>query len=158
MKTEKVARDNVLFFFTVVGPCLLMKEFVRAVLWSSVDGVSQFPTENVDTGKPGYIRVDTFSLRKEEKSWDAFVREAVERNLFEKVSFGFSSRTEFGGDFSEIVTIKRCGYEFLFKITGYERNSLHSFKIIEPDALPHIPDGEVLGRVVCLTVQLDDPA
>ena len=68
------------------------------------------------------------------------------------------SRTEFGGDFSESVTIKRCGYEFLFKITGYERNSLHGFKIIEPDALPHIPDDEVLGRVVCLTVQLDDPA
>jgi hypothetical protein len=151
MKTEKVARDNAMFFVVAVGMSLGIGYFTQAVLDSSMEE-SQFPTDSV--GSPGYIRIDSSAIRKGgDKFWDEFVNK-IRNGLLGRVSYEFSSATEFKGDFAEHVTIEKDDYTFSFHIKQYERDSAHGFEIIDPENLGNIPEGEQLGRVVCLTITL----
>ena len=71
-------------------------------------------------------------------------------------SYGFSSRTEFKGDLADQCTLKKGGYKFSFHIKNYERDSAHNFEIISSDELDNILEDEELGRVVYLTITIDD--
>lgn len=151
MKPEKVARDNVMFFVTVVGMSLGMEYFAQAVLDSSMEE-SQFPTDNI--GSPGYIRIDSSVIKKKgDKYWDEFANR-IWSGFLKKVSYEFSSETRFEGDLAEQVIIKNGGYTFSFHIKQYERDSAHGFEIIDPENLGNIPERERLGRVVYLAITL----
>lgn len=152
MKLETVARENAMFFVTVVGMSLGMKYFDMAVLDSSMKK-SQFPTENA--GSPGYIIIDSSLIRKRgDKLWFEFT-DKIRAGLFIKVSYEFSSATKFEGDLAEQVTIKSVGYTFSFLIKKYERDSAHGFEIIGPENLGDVPEEEKLGRVAYLTIEID---
>lgn len=149
-KMEKIAYDNGLFYILAVGMSMGMGHFANAVLDSAFE-MSQYPTDN--EGKPGYIRIDSSAIRKGgEQVWFKFI-DSVKQGLLPRVSYGFSSATEFEGDLSEKVTIKRDGYEFAFHIREYERSSAHDFEIIGPEKLEEIPEDEELGRVVYLIIR-----
>lgn len=156
MKTEKVARDNAMFFVAVVGMSFGMEYFAQAVLDSSMEA-SQFPTDNVSS--PGYIRIDSSAIRrngdkrKGDKLWDEFANR-IRSGFLGKVSYEFSSATKFEGDLAERVIIKNGGYTFSFHIKQYERDSAHGFEIISPKDLGDVPESERLGRVVYLTITL----
>ncbi|HAV11696.1 MAG TPA: hypothetical protein DCX32_04135 [Candidatus Moranbacteria bacterium] len=150
-KMEKIAHENGLFLILNVGMCLGMRRFAGEVLESFSEKMAQFPTDSA--GAPGYIRVDSSAIKeKGYGSWDNF-EEREMGGLFEKASYGFSSRTVFEGDLNEKIVIKRDGYEFLFHIREYERDSAHEFEIIKPEELDSVPEGEVLGRVAYLTIK-----
>jgi hypothetical protein len=152
-KIEKIAHENGLFLILRVGMCMGMKYFAK-VVFDSFNEMSQFPTDNV--GAPGYINIDSSAIQKKGRgSWDEF-EEKICEGLLEKASYGFSSRTEFEGDLNEKVTIKRDGYEFLFHIKEYERNSAHGFEIIKPEELGSVSEDEELGRVVYLTIKPEE--
>ncbi len=70
------------------------------------------------------------------------------------VSYGFNSSLEFKGYLADQIAFERDGYEFLFHIKEYERDSSHKFKIIRPEDLTEIPENEQLGRFVYLTIKL----
>ena len=149
MKENTISRDNATFFVVAVGMSLGMGYFAQAVL-DSFREISQFPTDNA--GYPGYIRIDSSAIRKEkEERWYEFV-EKIRGGLLPKVSYGFSSVTDFKGDLAEQVLIKEGGYIFSFHIKQYERDVAHRFEIINPEDLDGIPEKEKLGRVVHLAI------
>ena len=152
-KREKIAHENGLFFILTVGMCLGFRDLAVAVLDSFMEGVL-FPTDPV--GAPGYIKIDTSAFEKKGYGSKEEFEEKVMNGLFEKVSYGFSGRTEFEGELNEKVTINRDGYEFIFHIKEYERDSAHGFEIITPEKLNDIPENEVLGRVAYLTIKPAD--
>ena len=61
MKKETVARDNALFFVTIVGMILGTRVFIQVVMDSFREN-SQLPTENVSIETPGYIKIDSSAL------------------------------------------------------------------------------------------------
>ena len=153
MKEETVKKDNTMFFVSTVGMSLGMEYFAQAVLESSME-LSQFLTDHI--GKPGYIRIDSSAIReKGEDSWHDFVNKVM-GGLLARVSYGLSSATKFNGDFSERVMLKKDGYIFFYHIKQYERDSAHGFEIIDPEDLGDVPEHERLGRVVYLTIILDE--
>lgn len=152
MNIEKVRRENDMFFLVAVGMSLGTEFFRQAVLESSLE-MAQFPTENFSPRYPGYVRIDSSAIRKKgEKFWRKFVTKVREERLLPKVSYGFSSQTEFEGDLAEWVTLKEDGYVFSFHIKQYERDSTHMFEIINPEDLEGIPEDEKLGRVAYLEI------
>ena len=153
MKIENVANGNTMFFVATVGICIGMEYFSHTVLNSSLEA-SQFPTDKI--GGPGYIKVDSSAIRKKgEYNWYEFT-EKIRKDLLGNVAFGFSSATKFDGDFAEKVTIKKDGYVFCFHVKQYERDQDHNFQFINPEDLDTIPEDEALGRVVYLTIKLDE--
>lgn len=149
MKTEKVAKDNAMFFVVAVGMALGMEYFAKAVLDSSMEE-SQFPTDC--TGNSGYIRIDSSPIRKKgDDLWFEFA-DKVREGFLVKISYEFSSATKFNGNLSDEVTIEKAGYVFSFHIRQYERGAEHGFEIISPEDLKDIPRDEILGRVVYLTI------
>jgi hypothetical protein len=154
MKKETVCRDNVMFFVIAVGMSMNTEYFTQAILDSFMQQ-SQFPTDNV--GKPGYIRIDSSAIwEKGEDLWWKFVAKVRKERLLPKASYGFSSQTEFEGDFAERVTFKKEGYLFAFHIKKYERDAAYGFEIINPEQLEYIPEGELVGRVVYLTIKPEE--
>ncbi len=154
MEKETVCRDNSIFFIVAVGMSMGTEYFAQAVLDSFMQQ-AQFPTDNV--GQPGYIRIDSSAIwEKEEDLWWKFVSKVREEKLLPKVSYGFSSQTEFEGDLAERVTLKKDGYLFTFHIKQYERDSEHMFEIINPEDIEGIPENEKLGRMVYLAITTDE--
>ena len=152
-KKEKIAHDNGLFMILMVGMCLGMGYFSNEILNCRFEKFAQFPTDNA--GAPGYIRVDYTAIKELGRDHQEVFEQQVQNGLFEKLSYGFSSRTEFEGDLNEKTTIKRDGYEFLFHIKEYERDSAHGFEMVGPEELCNIPEEEELGRMVYITVKLE---
>jgi len=152
MKKQKVAQENALFFVVAVGMSLGERFFVQAVIESSME-MSQFPTDNV--GYPGYIRIDSSAIREQgEDRWYEFVGK-ISAGFLAIVSYGFSSLTNYEGELNELVILQKDGYVFSFHIKQYERDK-SDFKIINPEDLVDIPEDEQLGRVVYLTITLDE--
>lgn len=142
-----------MFFVVEVGMSMGMEYFAQAVFDSSRE-MAQFPTDNV--GYPGYIRINSSAIRKKGESfWFEFMQK-VRGGLLSRASYEFSSLTDFDGEFAEQVTFKKDGYTFSFHIKQYERDSAHSFEIINPENLPDIPEDEKLGRIVYLTITMDE--
>lgn len=153
-KMEKIAHENGLFLILRVGMCLGMRRFAQEVLDSFMEKMAQFPTDRA--GAPGYIRINTAAIKEKGfGSWDEF-GDKVTSGILERASYGFSSRTEFEGDLNEKAVIRKEGYEFLFHIREYERDSVHGFEIIKPEELDNVSEDEVLGRVVYLTIKPAD--
>lgn len=150
MKAETVARNNVMFFVCTVGMSLGIKYLAQAVMDSFMQD-SQFPTDNV--GNPGYIKIDSSAIgAKGDNSWHKFT-EQIRNGLLTKLSYEFSSATEFEGDLAEKATFQKNGYTFSFHIKQYERDADHGWEIINPENLGDIPEGEKLGRVVYLSIK-----
>ena len=153
MKIETVSRDNAMFFVVTVGMSIGMEHFAHAVFNSSIE-MAQFPTDNF--GDNGYIRIDSSAIRKKGESfWFEFV-EKIKDGLLSKVSYSFSSKTDFEGEFAEQVTLKKNGYTFSFHIKQYERDFAHNFLIINSENVSDIPENEKLGRVVYLTITINE--
>lgn len=151
METRTVARDNAVFFVVTVGMALGLEYFARAVFDSHLEE-SQFGTDLI--GKPGYIRIDSSPIRKRGNDlWFEFANK-VREGFLEKVSYEFSSATKFDGNLSDEMTIEKAGYVFSFHIRQYERDAEHGFEIINPEDFDFedIPEDEILGRVVYLTI------
>ncbi|PLX21267.1 hypothetical protein C0584_03010 [Candidatus Parcubacteria bacterium] len=151
MKIETVAHGNGLFLIINVGMCLGMRSFAHEILESIREQIAQYPTDSC--GAPGYIKVDISAIKEKGYGCDEQFETDVENGLFVKVSYGFSSRTEFEGELNEKVIIKKDNYEFLFHIKEYERDSANGFEIITPDKLIGVPEDEKLGRVVYLIIR-----
>lgn len=152
MNVDKIRRGNAEFFVVAVGMSLGTVFFKQAVLESSVE-MAQFPTENFSPQYPGYVRIDSSTIRKKgEKLWQKFVSKVREKSLLSKSAYGFSSRTKFEGDFAERVTLREDGYAFAYHIKQYERDAEHGFEIINPEDLEGIPEDEILGRVAYLEI------
>jgi len=151
MNIKTVAEGNALFYLVGVGMCLGISEFAGVALECLFWEEGHYPTDNV--GKPGYIKFNLSVVQERPKPFQEKFAEAIRAGIFTRVSYGFSSRTQFDGDLCEGVTITKDGYEFSFYIRQYERDSEHGFEIIDPEALSDIPESEELGRVVWLTIK-----
>lgn len=154
MEKNKVALDNSIFFLAVVGMIVGIWNFAQTVLESFMEK-SQFPTDNF--GEPGYVRIDSSTIwERGGGCWREFVAEINEKRLLLKVSYGFSSATKFEGEFNERVVIKKDRYIFTFEIKEYERDAEHGWEIIKPEDIKSVSEDEKLGRVVYLTIALDE--
>lgn len=154
MEKNRIALDNSLFFLSVVGMVMGIWDFAQTILESFMEQ-SQFPTDNF--GEPGYIRIDSSAIwERGEDCWREFAAEINEKRLLHKVSYGFSSATKFEGELNERAVLKKDRYVFIFEIKEYERDAEHEWKIIRPEALGDIPENEKLGRVVYLTIALEE--
>lgn len=154
MKKETIVRGNEEFFLLAVGMCLGMRAFAGEVLECSMEEFAQFPTDHC--GPSGYIRVYYTAIKEMGRDHQDVFEQQVQAGLFTKLTHGFHSGIRLEGDLHEKTTIKKDGYEFLFHIVEYERDSDHGFEFVKPEDLGNIPEEEKLGRMVHITIKIEE--
>lgn len=154
MNKETIIQGNQLFFIVTVGMAFGMEVFADQVRESSLK-MAQFETDLI--GESGYIRIDSSSVRREGQDWWNSLVDKIREGFLGGSSYEFSSQSNFGGDLSEKVVFTDSGYKFELEIKKYERDELHGYEFITPETVlsDDIPDEEVLGRVVYLTISLE---
>ncbi len=143
MDKAEIADNNDLFLCTLLGLIITHKDFKGAVLESLYEE-SQYPFEL--NGCYGYISIDTSSIG----SKGAFT-EDINLGLLGQVALKLPHRAD--GDLHSHVSVKTALWRFTFSITKYERDQAHEWVMVD-DPLP-LPDGEILGRYIVMSVSLN---
>jgi hypothetical protein len=155
MKERYLINGNQTFFMLTVGIAFGMEVFAEAVVDGSLTQ-SQLETDMI--GQPGYIRIDSTQIKeKGEEHWCWFT-DKIREGFLGALSYEFSSSSKFEGRLSEKVSFVREDYKFELEIKEYERAEAYGYDLISPEVAlsNNISDGEELGRIVYLTISLDE--
>ena len=153
MEKHQISGKNHLFYSVAVGLIVGTNDFAKAVIRSLFDTI-QYPTD--PTGIPGYILIKCPGIEKINPTeklgpiQNDFI-EAVRGGILQRISYIIYTKVT--GEFCTDVILADSGYKFAFRITKYERDQDHQFKIIEtPEGLEQIPDDEKIGHFCELTI------
>ena len=111
---------------------LRLESLKRSVLYAITDGL-------------GYIRVDSTAIGKE--FLHGFIN-AVQEGLIGEIVKNIPHSVL--GELNEKTEVIQGIYRFSFKISGYERDSEHSFEVVDDPII--LPENERIGRVVDLKI------